>query len=175
MIGLIVYQGASAIAGALLSLGWGIVLITAYHVLPMACSAIGWRCLLRQQWQAGWPVFLQARWIREHVAHLLPVAQIGGELVGARMLTFHDLSAGPAGASVVVDLTLEALTQVLFTVIGLALLIVLGGGAAMVPWVTLGAAIAALLVAGFFWAQKHGLFRWLERFLKEASAHSKWF
>lgn len=174
-IGLIVSQGASAIADALFGLGWGMLLITAYHLLPMACSALGWRFVLRRQWHAGWPIFLWARWVREHVAHLLPVAQIGGELVGARLLTFHGLHAGPAGASVVVDLTLESLTQVLFTLIGLALLIVLGGGTAMVPWVALGAAIAAGLITGFFWAQKNGLFRWLERFLKEASARSKWF
>lgn len=174
-VGLITYQGADAIAHALFSMGWSILLIAAFHLLPMSFSAIGWRIELRRQWRAPVWVFLWARWVREHVAHLLPVAQVGGEFVGARLLTFHGLSAGAAGASVVVDLTIEALTQILFTLVGLGLLIVLGGGLALVPWVGLGAAIGALMIAGFFWAQRHGLFRWMERFLRKVSENSKWF
>lgn len=174
-IGLIAYQGAGAIVHALLSVGWGIFLIAAFHLIPMSCSALGWRIELRRQWQAPFPVFLWARWVREHVAHLLPVAQVGGEFVGARLLTFHGLSAGEAGASVIVDLTIEALTQILFTLVGLGLLIALGGGMAIAPWVGLGAVIGAMMIVGFFWAQRHGLFHWMERFIRDVSARSKWF
>ena len=88
-IGLIAYQGAGAIMHALLSVGWGIFLIAAFHLIPMACSALGWRIELRREWKAPFHVFLWARWVREHVAHLLPVAQVGGEFVGARLLTFR--------------------------------------------------------------------------------------
>jgi putative membrane protein len=173
--GLIVYQGAGAIGQALLNVGWGIFLLAAFHILPMACSALGWRIELRRQWRAPFWVFLWARWVREHVGLLLPVAQVGGEVVGARLLTFRGLSTGADGASVVVDITLEALTQVLFTLLGLGLLIELGGGAAIAPWVGLGAAIGGLLIAAFFWAQRHGLFQWLERSLQHISTRSKWF
>src|SRR5690625_3572381 len=172
---LIVYQGADAIGQALLNVGWGFCLIAAFHLLPMSCSALGWRAELRRQWRAPFRIFLWARWVREHVAHLLPVAQGGGEVVGARMLTFRGLSAGKAGGSVVMDITLEAMTQVVFTLVGLGLLVELGGGAAVAPWVGLGAVAGTLLVAAFFWAQRHGIFWWLERYLRHLSRRSKWF
>jgi putative membrane protein len=173
--GLIVYQGAGAIGQAMLNVGWGIVLLAAYHLLPLACSALGWRTELRRQWWAPFWVFMWARWVREHVALLLPAAQVGGEVVGARLLTFRGLSAGAAGASVIVDITVEALSQLVFTLVGLALLIELGGGLSIAPWVGLGVVLGIALIAGFIWAQQHGLFRWLVLVLRHFGKRSKWF
>src|SRR5690625_7822192 len=61
---LIVYQGADAIGQALLNVGWGFCLIAAFHLLPMSCSALGWRAELRRQWRAPFRIFLWARWVR---------------------------------------------------------------------------------------------------------------
>ncbi len=167
-IGLIAYNGLHAVGQSLLALGWwGMLVIVAYHVPVLMFSAIGWRTLLADRWQAAKWVFVRARWIREHVAHLLPVAQVGGEVVGARILIHHGLEPPLAVASVVVDLTLEAATQVVFTFMGLAVLAILVHDRGLLAWVGLGAVIAALVIGGFLWAQRRGLFGWLEGALKK--------
>lgn len=165
-IGLIAYNGMHAIGQSLLAVGWGILALTAYHFLPMLCSALAWQRLLKAQWFAPCWVFLRARWIREHVAHLLPVAQVGGEVVGARMLALHGLDPALATASVVVDLTLEAVTQIVFTLMGIGVLATQARTQGLLVWLTLGAGIGAAMVGSFFWVQRQGLFAWLETRLK---------
>lgn len=172
-LALIAYQGIGPVSHAVAAAGWGLLVLAAYHLFPMVCSALGWRAVLRKQWQGTLGSFLHARWIREHVAHLLPVLQVGGEVVGARMLTFRGAAAGVAGGSVVVDLTLEAATQFLFTVLGLAILVSSGDHPLLVRWVLIGLLIAASLLAGFLLAQHRGLFLWIERQFERVAEHSQ--
>lgn len=103
---------------------------------------------------------------------MLPVAQVGGEVVGARLLIFRGMKPAIAGASVIVDLTLEAATQLLFTLIGLALLAAIGGGHALIPWIALGSLVGALGLVVFVLAQRYGLLGWIER--KLAGLASNW-
>src|SRR5215212_8723151 len=72
----------------------------------------------------GWVVL---RVVREGVNTLLPLTQVGGEFIGARLLTFYRVEGALAAASVIVDLLMQAGTQFLFTAIGLVALIWLGG------------------------------------------------
>jgi putative membrane protein len=99
------------------------------------------------------------------VNNLLPVAQIGGEVIGARLLRRQGVPLAAAGASVTVDFAIEFLTQVIFTLIGLALLIAALHEPGIVPWiigtVALGGAVVALLVA----VQRFGLLQAVERSL----------
>ena len=62
---------------------------------------------------------LWARWIGESVNGLLPVLQVGGNIVKASLLARTGVGGAVAGATVVVDVTLVMLTQVVFTVVGL--------------------------------------------------------
>lgn len=167
-IALIAYHGMQQIAQSLVRARWGILAVTAFHLIPVALAATAWRELMGAHCHEPWWVFLRARWIREHVAHLLPVAQVGGEVVGARMLILRGLAPPLAAASVVVDLTVEAVTQVVFTFMGLGVLATLADGRDLLPWLALGALVAALLIGGFFWVQRRGLFAWLEVALKKA-------
>lgn len=173
-IALIAYQGAGAVIRAVASASWGILVLAAFHLLPLTCSALGWRAVLRHAWQGSIGYFLLARWVREHVAHLLPVLQVGGEVVGARLLTFRGATAGVAGGSVVVDLTLEAATQLLFTFLGLAILVVIGDQPDLVRWVLIGLLFAAPLLVVFLLAQQRGLFLWIERLLERFAERNQW-
>ena len=58
---------------------------------------MAWRAATRSAWQGGVVVFMWARLVREAVNGLLPVAQIGGDVVGARILSFHGARARIAG------------------------------------------------------------------------------
>jgi putative membrane protein len=157
------YFGLSEIAGGILDAGWGVLAVVAFHPVQMIFSALAWQALLPARPAPGLIAFTGLRWIREGVNNLLPVAQIGGEVVGARLLRRHGVPLAAGGASVTVDLTIEFLTQVIFTLIGLALLLSSLHDPGIVPWtigaVALGGAVVALLVA----AQRFGLFRILEQ------------
>jgi len=153
IVALIAYQGFDDIGRVMVTAGWGIALVTAFHLVPMAASALAWRAAAGAVAEGKAWVFLWARLLREAVNGLLPVAQIGGDVVGARILTFHGSRAPVAGASVLVDMTLEFLTQIVFTVIGLGLLLALGGGA-ITGWVVAGIAVASVAAIGFLLAQR---------------------
>ncbi len=153
------YYGASEIASALAAAGLGLVLVTASHILPLVLDSFAWRPLLENaRTRPSIPLLLKARWVGESINSLLPAAQIGGDFVRARMLVQHGISGTVAGASVVTELTVSVLTQVLFTLMGIGCLIIMGeqgmAGTALV-----GAIILLLLTAGFIMAQRLGMWR----------------
>jgi hypothetical protein len=47
------------------------------------------------------------QWVREAIKVLLPVAQVGGDLIGGRLLSFRSVSGNLAGASILVDLLIQ--------------------------------------------------------------------
>ncbi len=69
---------------------------------------------------------------------------------------------GLAGASATVDLTVEMITQILFTLAGLAMLLVGPHDRAVSSWVVVGLSMTLLAAAGFIAAQRFGLFRLIE-------------
>jgi putative membrane protein len=165
LVGIIVSSHVATLGELLLTVGWGIAIVTAAHLLPLAACTLAWRSAANQVWRGSRIVFFWARLVRESVSALLPVAHVGGDVVGARVLTFHGAAATQASASVLVDLTLEFLTQIAFTMIGLGLLLSFGGGAAL-GWSLLGLAAAAAAGVGFVWVQRLGIFRLCERALQ---------
>src|SRR5215470_5792337 len=107
---LIAYQGIGEIGRALAVAGWGLVWVALYHLLPMAADAFGWRSLLVARHQLAPVTMLRVRWIGESINGLLPVMQVGGNVVKARLLRRLGVSGDEAGASVVVDVTLVVFT-----------------------------------------------------------------
>ncbi|MEO8325272.1 MAG: lysylphosphatidylglycerol synthase domain-containing protein, partial [Nitrospirota bacterium] len=61
--------------------------------------------------------------VREAVSRLLPVASIGGELVGIRLAMQRPLDGAAVAASVILEVLLTLINQYLFTAIGLVLLV----------------------------------------------------
>jgi putative membrane protein len=156
--------GLAAITGAIVTIGLiGIHGFDAimHAVLRSAGSAQGW-------------VFLWARWIREAVDGLLPVAQVGGEVVGARLLALRGVGTARAAASVVVDLTVEAITQFVFTLMGVALLVLQGYDEGAVTWVVIGLAVSAPVLIGLVLAQRWGAFMALERLFEHLAEKWNW-
>ncbi|MGH8709784.1 MAG: lysylphosphatidylglycerol synthase domain-containing protein [Burkholderiales bacterium] len=171
---LIGYHGFVAVSDLLLTVGWGMVAVSAYHLIPVMFSSLAWRRVLSNTWRKSLLVFFWARLVREAVSSLLPVMQVGGELIGARILTFHGAKAGIAGASVVVDLTLGAIAQFFFTLLGLLLMVLLGGPQQTVRWAAAGLVVAALALGGFVVAQRKGMFKLFEDFIEKISDKWEW-
>ncbi len=155
---LVVYHGVGELAASLAHAGFGLVLVAAYHLLPLLLDALGWRSLLARDERPGWRSFVRARWIGESVNGLLPVLQIGGNVVKARLLGASGVPGPRAGASVVVDVTTLLTSQLVFTAAGILLLLAHTGGAHVVRAVVIGALVMTSLAAAFVLAQRAGLF-----------------
>ena len=123
----------------------------------MLFSALGWQVIAGPGGRpSGNPgpalrVYLLLRWIREAVNNLLPLAQIGGEIVVARLLQKRGVQLAPAIGGTMADLMMEMGTQILFTVLGLDFV-----GASRRPkryrWACHpGLLVAALVVAARSW------------------------
>ena len=156
--GLVVYHGVGELAAALVHAGWGLVLVAAFHLIPLTGDALGWRSLVDPAERPHLGFFVRARWIGESVNGLLPVMQVGGNVVKARLLGAAGVPGPRAGASVVVDVTTLLVSQLVFTAAGILLLLERTGGAHVVRAVTVGALIMGLLAAAFVVAQRAGLF-----------------
>ena len=173
-IGLVAYFGLPAVAAAVAASGWAIVAVTAYHAVSLFCAAMAWQALLARRWPQPLPLYLFARAVREGANNLLPMAQIGGEVIGARVLALRGAVATQAAASVIADLTVETLAQLLYTALGLGLLALLGLGGGVVGWLIVGLAVATALLAGFLLAQRYGLFRLVETLFDRFAAERGW-
>src|SRR5580698_1977013 len=85
----------------------GLALLIAFHLVQVVCSALGWRADVPKTHALPVPhIFALLRWIREGINNLLPFAQIGGEVVGTRLLARHGVAVADAAGSTIVDLSL---------------------------------------------------------------------
>jgi putative membrane protein len=160
---LIFHFGWRQVVDAALAVGWrGLAALIGIYLVCLLLCAVAWRVVILNASRNGFLVCLWARWLRESIGNLALVPT-AGEIAGARELSLHGVRPGMAGASTVVDLTLELLSQIVFTLFGLALLVTWYRGMEIGPWLVSGIAVSGLAAAGFILAQRKGLFRSLER------------
>lgn len=174
-IGLIVHFGAAEIAEIVISAGWALAAVCAFHLVPVFATALSWRSLLLARgtapalWRITW-----MRWVCDSVNSLLPVAQIGGEVVRGRLLTRTGVSGSAAGASVVVDVTAGLVSLVAYIALGLALLLAREAHADWLWALAAGGATLAVLLAAFVAIQRSTVFVRLGRRLEDASSNAAW-
>jgi putative membrane protein len=169
--------GVSRIWREVTSVGFGLVMIVIVHIGQLAFCTLAWRQLFAAERPQSRPSFLglfRLRLIRESIDHLLPVAQVGGEVAAARILAKTRLSLPAAGASIIADLTIETLTQALFTLIGLGLIFALADPGDVGRWAALGFGLAMLIAAGAVIAQRLGGVRLFERLLLTIADRMGW-
>ena len=156
--GIIAWHGFGDVLAALRVAGGGLLVVAAFHLVPLVLDAFGWRALVPSSERPPAAEFVRGRWIGESVNSLLPVLQIGGIIVRAGMLRRRGVRSGPAGASVVVDMTLVALSLVAFSFLGVVILVGRIGAGRLGLVAALGAVLMAGMVGGFFLLQRRGLF-----------------
>jgi len=145
----------------MLLVGWGLAPVSLFHLLPLVLSALSWRDLLPAGGGPGLWTVIVIRWLRESINGLLPAAGVGGDLVGIRLIHHAGVPGRPAAASTIVDLTVGVITQLLFVVSGLALLISLSRQPAVLA--IAGAVLAGIVLFGiamavFLALQHRGMF-----------------
>jgi putative membrane protein len=156
--------------------GWsGILILVAFHLPQILFSALGWRLITGPTApRFDLRTFMTMRLIREAVNNLLPVAQIGGEFVVSRLLQRSGMRLAPAIAGTVADLTVEIVTQILFTLLGLALLLHSVGNVGIAGYLISGSVVAALVACGFLGAQWLGLAAGIEKGLMRLGQSFGW-
>ncbi len=172
---LLIRQGASQVGMAFAAAGWAIAAVVAYHfVVPVFLDAVAWWVLFPKPDRLPLRKLLWMRWIGESVSTLVPSAAVGGDVVRARLAAINGTPLPIAAGSVLVDLTLGVFTQALFTVLGLVLLIDVTEQRNFVRPTLVGTLIGVVGVAGFYFVQRLGMFRFLALIVARLANSPEW-
>lgn len=168
---LVTHQNWSAIRGAFDHAGWALLWLLPFHALPLLLDVFGWRALLAPsdpQRRVRIPFLFWVATVREACNRLLPVPNVGGEIVGIRLVKWRGLEGAPVAASVIIEVLLTLVSQYVFVALGLLLLIGMAGHIGTLNSV-IGAVAATLpLPIGLIWILRHGqLFSRLEGFAEK--------
>jgi putative membrane protein len=165
-LALIAVHGAADVFHSAARLGWaGFAAIVAFHLVLIALMGTAWwllgtvRGVRTQRARAGrlaLRCFVWGRLIRDSAAEVLPLSQIGGHVLGARALTLTGATGAFAAASTVVDVTVELVAQLFYTMGGLVLLDLLRPDNPIAGPILAGLAVMGLGVAGFVAVQASG-------------------
>jgi len=167
VIALVVHEGYQPILQLLGLAGWGLLWLIPFHVLPLLLDVEGWRVLLKPsdpQHRASLPFLWWIATVREAVGRLLPVASVGGEIVGIRLVLLRPLSGPAVTASVVIEVLLTLVNQFLFTALGLVLLVTLLHSTDTSDALIIGLAVSLPVPIGLYLLLRHGsLFTRMQR------------
>jgi putative membrane protein len=149
--------GLSDVAEAVVLVGWGIALVITARIVVTVLLAYAWWLVVPGGRRPSLHDCVKIRLVRDAINALLPSAQIGGDIVGARLLVSRGVGAALSAASLVTDVFLQVVSQFAFTIAGLLLLIWQGGGGGIVSTVAGGLLVAIPAIAGFVLVQKRGV------------------
>lgn len=176
--GVLISQGLTAVFATLAVAGWGLPLVALLHLLPLALDAASIRVMFdTSKVRSSLRDAILARWVGESANSFLPAGPIGGPVVMARYFAQRGMSMRDAAAGVTVSTTLQALAQIIFALMGVAML---GAHASQgsehavrMPLIISGVVLAVCLT-GFYLMQRRGLFGKLMRTIKRFSGKRDW-
>ena len=180
---LVATNDAGSVAAAFGRIGLpGLFAVVVVRVLIVSLCGLAWARILDGLSPPGLGAFLTLRFVREGINMLLPVASVGGDLVGGRLLTFWDVAGPLAAASILADMLFQVGAQAVFALLGAGLLMQVAGepAAELARWMLRALAVAAVLLAAFFAVQRTGGARFIEarvaalgrRFMRESEPRS---
>ncbi|VVE41030.1 flippase-like domain-containing protein [Pandoraea terrigena] len=174
-VALLIWQGAGSVMSTLAVAGWGLLPIAAFHLVPLVLDAAAIQVLVAKSCSLRRATL--TRWVGESVNSLLPAGQIGGPIAMVRQMKQRGMAGREAAAAITVSTTLQAVAQIVFALLGLA---VFGISAAHRPndslWLPmlLATALISALLYAFYVAQRRGLFGWAFRTLSKLSSKRDW-
>ena len=166
LTGLTAYYGFDSVLQALVSSRWGTALVVVVRTAALTGAGVGWWLLLTPI-RRGPAVFIGLRFIREGINALFPVAGVGGDFIGARLLGQFGVAVNLAVASVLIDIFIQVACLLIFVLAGLGIVDLVGSHRlTAMTFVMLAVALPA--VGGFYLALNFGAFepvvRWLAAF-----------
>jgi putative membrane protein len=176
--GILISQGLPAVLSTLSHAGWGLVLVAAFHLLPLVIDAAAIAVLFERRFGSGaLRESVLARWVGESANSLMPAGQLGGPVLMARHLARRGMGLDDAAAAITISTTMQTFAQIMFALVGI---LVLGAQAghlseqAIRTTSLVASAFLAVQVGGFYWLQRRGLFSKLTGALMRLSAKRDW-
>lgn len=132
-----------------------------------------WKIIFEQyEKKISYSYLYAARLAGDAIGYLTPSAQLGGEPIRAMMVNKSNLEK--SFASVIVDKTIEIITQILFTIIGVIIVIALIPLPGKYEYLLIAFVLGAAFIAIFsFIKQKQGFFIWIIKILKKLKIRFK--
>ena len=158
---------------AVASSRWATALVVAVRAAALAGAGIGWWALVPAR-QPGLSAFVVLRFIREAINSFFPVAVIGGDVIGARLLARFGVIANLAVASVLIDIFVQLVCLFCFVLAGLGIVLSLVGQQQVSATAIGLLAIAVPAAAGFFLALNFGAFEPLVQWLVAFGEKRQW-
>ncbi len=160
--GVIAYFNAGKVLAAVAPIGWGgFLAVVAAQVALFVPLGFAWWVVDPNESFSKSPVFMWGRIAREAASDVLPFSQVGGLVISARCAVLGGVSAASAFGSNIVDVTMEMVAQIIYTLIGIALLVLhLGFGGAnskLLAPIAGSVGIGLLIVVSFIATQRKGL------------------
>jgi putative membrane protein len=170
---LIAYFGFGSVLEALVSSRWGTVLVVIARAVALAGAGLGWWLVLTPK-RPGASVFIGLRYIRDAINTLIPFAVVGGDVVGARLLSHFGTAASAAIASVLVDIFLQVVCLTILLLAGLGIVADLVGTYRVTGVALTILVIAVPAVTGFFLTLNFGAFEPVVRRLVALGEKHQW-
>lgn len=169
LLALVLAQDLGVLLALFSEAGWPLLLLPVLWCPALLLAAESWRLLFPP---GRGPLFfraLLASWTGRSVNTLLPVANIGGELVRARLVMLWGSPGVETAASLLVDKTVQAIAVILWALLGIVLLLASHRGPDLAWSLLFGVTVLIAGVAGFFLVQRSGLFTLLARLARRLS------
>lgn len=141
--------GADSVATAIIGMGWlGFLAFCLAHAPVAALLGFGWRACLPRSAATTNRAVIWARVLRDAGGELLPFSALGGFVVGVRAAVLGGLTGAEASASTLVDVTTEAVAQLLFTALGILALAHIQPDAPMIRPALIAVIVATAAIVG---------------------------
>jgi len=179
-IGLAVIAGAivaadpRAVAAAVARVGPASLLVVATRVVSVGLCGLAWWLLFPPKHRPPVRICMLLRYVREGANTLLPLTQVGGDVIGARLVTFWGIAGTLAAATVIVDVLMQAATQFLYALSGLSVLAARGTDSSLVRNVGLALALFVPALGGFYLVQRHWGEMLLMKVLRRIARGREW-
>jgi putative membrane protein len=171
---MVAWQGFGTVAAALGAVGAGVLLLPLAFLPHLVFAAASWALLFPPGRAPAFRHGLRAMWMGLSVDMLLPAAGIGGEVVKLRILMQAGSRGTEAGASVVVDKTVQAISLVLWGLVGIGVLVAMRADDGLVQGALIASALLAAGIAGFVLVQHAGTFGFLARLVRRSKRAEAW-
>jgi putative membrane protein len=161
-VGMVFYVGVGGLEKAVETIGWGgFVLFGGYSLLVFIPLGLAWWAVAPGETFRRSGAFVWGRLVREAASDVLPFSQVGGLVVGVRSVGRSGVGEALVVGSLIVDLTTEMASQLVYTVFGAAMLAAMlshATEARRLFWTALAAlGVGVLLLGGFVALQGRGV------------------
>jgi putative membrane protein len=141
--------------------------------VALTAAGIGWWFLLTPP-RPGPHIFAGLRFIREAINTPFPFGGVGGDIIGARLVTQFGIATNVAIASVLIDIFIQVVSLLVFVAAGIGIVLDLAGTHRLSTMTFVMVAIALPAVGGFFLALNFGAFEPLVRRLVAFGERHDW-